>query len=312
MKLIFKIAWRNIWRHKGKSIIIGIILFLGSLIMTVGNGIITGMNQGLQKNINDSFIGDIVILSTNQKDNEIIFTMMGKSVHEIFGYSNIENVLKKKKYIKNYLPLTRGTALILNETSQMAGTLLLGVNFIDYTNMFKNSLELISGRFLTNNERGIIINKKHQKDFYDQMNFWIKPKGYPVIKSNFTPEILSNYKSLNIKSNIVFMGLGEDETTQDIRSGVVGIFKFKNLNKLWGNFDIIDIESFRELFGYLTAKDAEIKIDKNQKKLLETTDNLDSMFDSNIFEKTSSIVKSHSGKVLTKTKISTGLAFVQP
>jgi len=29
MNLIIKIAWRNILRHKGKSVIIGVILFLG-------------------------------------------------------------------------------------------------------------------------------------------------------------------------------------------------------------------------------------------------------------------------------------------
>ena len=29
MNLIIKISWRNIMRHKGKSIVIGVILFLG-------------------------------------------------------------------------------------------------------------------------------------------------------------------------------------------------------------------------------------------------------------------------------------------
>jgi len=49
MNLIIKIAWRNILRHKGKSVIIGVILFLGALIMTVGNGVISGWTLGCAK-----------------------------------------------------------------------------------------------------------------------------------------------------------------------------------------------------------------------------------------------------------------------
>ena len=74
MRLIIKIAWRNILRHKGKSIVIGIILFLGSLIMTFGNGVISGMERGLEKNIVQGFTGDIVIISDRQESDNVLFT----------------------------------------------------------------------------------------------------------------------------------------------------------------------------------------------------------------------------------------------
>jgi ABC-type lipoprotein release transport system permease subunit len=63
MSLAFTIAWRNLWRHRGKSIVIGVILFLGALLMTVGNGLISGMEKGLAENIVNSFTGDIVVIS---------------------------------------------------------------------------------------------------------------------------------------------------------------------------------------------------------------------------------------------------------
>jgi len=77
MELILKIAWRNILRHKGKSIIIGVILFLGSLIMTVGNGVIYGMDTGLERNVVNGFMGDIVIISNKENSDNILFKMMG-------------------------------------------------------------------------------------------------------------------------------------------------------------------------------------------------------------------------------------------
>ena len=47
MGLILKIAWRNIWRHKGKSLVIGVILFIGAMLMSIGNGMISGMEKGM-------------------------------------------------------------------------------------------------------------------------------------------------------------------------------------------------------------------------------------------------------------------------
>jgi hypothetical protein len=44
MNLIFiKIAFRNLFRHKAKSLIVGRLIFLVSFIMTIGNGVIKGM-----------------------------------------------------------------------------------------------------------------------------------------------------------------------------------------------------------------------------------------------------------------------------
>ena len=55
MRLSLKIAWRNLFRHKGKSMIIGAILMLGAFLMTVGSGVISGMDRGLSENIVNLF-----------------------------------------------------------------------------------------------------------------------------------------------------------------------------------------------------------------------------------------------------------------
>ena len=49
MNLIIKISWRNIMRHKGKSIVIRVILFLGALLMTVGNGVISAWTEACRR-----------------------------------------------------------------------------------------------------------------------------------------------------------------------------------------------------------------------------------------------------------------------
>ena len=77
MKLMLTIAWRNILRHKGKSLVIGAILFVGALLMTLGNGVVSGMDVGIEKNIVNSFMGDIVLISDKQKSDNILIIRHG-------------------------------------------------------------------------------------------------------------------------------------------------------------------------------------------------------------------------------------------
>jgi len=68
--LILKIAWRSLLRHRAKSIVIGVILFLGAFIMTLGDATTIGMRRGVEENIVKSFTGHIILVSNEEtKDN---------------------------------------------------------------------------------------------------------------------------------------------------------------------------------------------------------------------------------------------------
>ena len=102
MKLILTIAWRTIQRHKGKSLVIGFILFLGALLMTLGNGVISGMENGIRQNIINGFMGDFVIISEKQKSDNILLDMMGTPIEPITNYSRI-------KQVSSHMALTAST-----------------------------------------------------------------------------------------------------------------------------------------------------------------------------------------------------------
>ena len=138
MDLIFKIAWRNIIKHKRKSLIIGLILFLGALIMTLGNGVISGMDKGLKENILNRFTGHIIIVSSSQKENNVFFAPMGKGVEVIQDYPKVKEFLQKQQYIEKFIPAGKGMVMILNEEGEPGFCYLLGINFEDYQKMFDN------------------------------------------------------------------------------------------------------------------------------------------------------------------------------
>jgi ABC-type lipoprotein release transport system permease subunit len=308
MELIIKIAWRNIQRHRGKSFVIGIILFLGALIMTIGNGVISGMDKGLRENIMNRFTGQIVVISDKQAQDNVIFTPMGKDVEVITGYEKIKKILESQDYIARFLPAAKGVTMIMNQEGDVGVGLVLGVKFEDYQKMFLNNVKLVEGTYLKNDDRGILITTGSRKKIYDEQDFWPMPEGVAIDKKNLTPEALKNRNTLDIRNNIVLMGLSSENTTMDIRIDVKGIVKYEYLDDFWSNFNLMDIESFREIFQYVTASDAAVQIPKEKKKILES-DNLDSLFGDTVVEKTDAGGKNYDvskliGKMVVRKKIS--------
>ena len=158
MNLILKIAWRNILRHKGKSLIIGVILFLGALLMTVGNGVISGMDRGLEQNIVNGFLGDIVIISDKEKNDNILFKMLGESIETITNFKDIKKILETESYIKDFMPVGKNVAMVINEDEGEPGySMLLGVEFDKYRSFFPDSFKTIEGQLPGKDETGILV-----------------------------------------------------------------------------------------------------------------------------------------------------------
>ncbi|MDX9826786.1 MAG: hypothetical protein RBT73_03480, partial [Spirochaetia bacterium] len=61
MSAILRIAFRNLFEHRSKSLIIGILLALGSMILVVGNGFIDASRQGIRSSFTENYTGNVFI-----------------------------------------------------------------------------------------------------------------------------------------------------------------------------------------------------------------------------------------------------------
>jgi ABC-type lipoprotein release transport system permease subunit len=284
MELIAKIAWRNIQRHRGKSLVIGIILFMGALIMTLGNGVISGMERGLRENIMNRFTGQVVIISKEQIDDNVILAPMGKDVEVIPDYSSVKKVLEGCGYISRFMPAAKGLTLVLNENGDVGYSLVLGVKFEDYQKMFLNNVKLVEGSFLKNDDRGTLISTGNRKRLFDEQGFWLVPKGYGLNRKNLPPEARKGRNALDVRDSVVVMGGSMENTSRDLKVDVKGVVEYEYLDEFWKNFNFMDIESFREAYQYVTAEDAQVVIPAEKKKILET-ENLDNLFGDTVVQK---------------------------
>ncbi|HHU52048.1 MAG TPA: FtsX-like permease family protein [Firmicutes bacterium] len=280
MGLTFKIAWRNIWRHKGKSLVIGVILFIGALLMTVGNGMISGMENGLSENIVNLFTGDILIISDEQeKDNILLDLMTAKPLKVIKNYEAAREVLESEEMIADYLPAASGLVFLLNPRSEMGSVYLLGVDIDRYQRMFPNSIKITEGRIFERGERGVLISEFARKPLYDFMEYWLLPQDGILDESKLPEEAKEDLANLDVRSDIVFMGASDSNSTIDIRVPVTGIIEYKALNKIWGYYCLVDIESFREAHNYVTGADRAAELSPEEEDLLATED-LEDLFSS--------------------------------
>jgi putative ABC transport system permease protein len=285
MGLILKISLRNLLKHKGKSLIIGLILFLASLIMSFGNAVISGMDKGLTKGFVNGFTGDFVILSDKEENDSVFLKIMGKPIKLINNYKEIKSVLSEQKYINKFLPIGRNAGMILNEDGGDPWYMMtIGVDFAEYQKMFPNNLKKIEGKLLDG--KGILISEKDRIEIYEYMNTWFYPENTKFNFKNFKKDEKDDpakENEIDTKNSIVIMGYSDQESVLDVRMPVVGIIKYNSLSSIFGHFNIMDIESYRKCMGYFSASEQDTKIDQYKQNLLDT-ENLDNAFgDASIF-----------------------------
>jgi ABC-type lipoprotein release transport system permease subunit len=281
MNLTIKIAWRNLMRHRGKSLIIGSILFIGALLMTVGNGVISGMDRGLQKNIVEGFCGDALLVSDKQESDNVFLEMMGKAVLPVNNYKAIDSALKKIPYVNKWLPIGKNFALALNDDGSMAdGIFVLGVDLPKYREFFGNNLKLIEGDFPKGgNQPFVLIPTGWRNQEAEYYNILMTPEGVTPDTTGLGKEAKGHMSEMSIKRSLVYMGMNAENATTDVRVPVRAIVKYRSLNTIWGNFPIIDIESYRECQGYFSAQATTAPVKKEALDLLAVSDEaLDNMF----------------------------------
>jgi ABC-type lipoprotein release transport system permease subunit len=280
--LVIKIAWRNLSRHRGKSIIIGMIVFFAALFMSFGNAVTTGTNENLKRNIAGQFTGDILLISTNLENDNILFDEIA-NLFEINEFSNIRAFLEKQPSVEKFLPMAYGYSLVL-ENESSTWSVFTGVEFEDFQKFFGSNVIIIEGTSIKKGERGLLFSRRWRERIYGRRNFWVLPENLLLKDSELTADARSNLNTLDVKTNLVIMGLSQDEVNQDIRIPVKGIVTYKDFNEFWGYFNFMDIESFRECFNYNFSRD-DSKISKSQKKLMEMEDeNFNNLFNDNVIE----------------------------
>ncbi len=256
MLLILKIAWRNLFRHRGQSLVVGAILFLGALLMTIGNGVVSGMDEGLHETIVKGFTGDLVLVPDKQESDNVFMEMMGRPIEALPNFTAIEKALENHPLVKELLPIGKNMAMVINEDEGLPTYLyLIGVDFERYAKMFPKTLDLKEGHLPEPGKPGLLLPLGARKEIFTGTNIWFIPKGAKLDTANLEGDAKLHRAELSVKSSMVLLGFNADNSTTDIRLDVDGLFRYRSLNTLFGAFALVDIESYRQCLGYFRASE---------------------------------------------------------
>jgi putative ABC transport system permease protein len=273
--LVWRLAWRNLWRHRGRSLVVGGILFLGALLLTFGNGVVGGMEQGLRRQVVESFTGDVVVTSSRQQDDNVFLSMMGKEIEPLYRTGAIQEALSAQPWVKSTLPMGKNMIMALHESEGNPGYLfLLGVDFAKWTAFFPGSFEVRAGRLPGPGEAGLVLPSGANEQLHQAMGQVFLPKG--AADTNLVPEKARRIPSTAIRNEIVLMGFSNSMATSDLRLDIKAVGKFRALNTIWGHFALADIESYRSVQGYLRQDEKVVELSQDQKDVM-ASDDLDAL-----------------------------------
>ncbi len=111
MGVIFRMAVRNLTQHKSKTIIIGLFIAVGVMIVELGNGFLEATNRGMERDFRAHYTGDLVISAPIPKDalymdmfqvESTTMSMDGARVPAIQDIAAVESVVQDTGNIKAY------------------------------------------------------------------------------------------------------------------------------------------------------------------------------------------------------------------
>jgi ABC-type lipoprotein release transport system permease subunit len=120
MKTLILIGWRNLWRHKRRSMIVIFSVSLGIFAMILSMGLFNGMiNQAVENTISTS-LGHIAIHRKGFQD-----TM--KLEYNFLPGKNIEREIKNNTFVESYAPRLKVQAMVRSSEASR-GVLVYGID----------------------------------------------------------------------------------------------------------------------------------------------------------------------------------------
>lgn len=257
MPVLLRIAFRNLLEHKAKSLIIGVLLALGVVILVVGNAFMDTAAAGVKDSFIGNYTGDVFI-SAKARSPVSLFGVQSvggrESTPTIPYYDKIVRKLSGEREVAGLTSQVTGFALVSPKDSDKQGfALLFGIDPESYYKLFHNAYA-IQGRLLKPGEEGLLISR-HMAEQYAK-------------EAGFTPRI---------GEDLVLTGFGQAGFKIRVLP-LVGIIGYKVRSEATDFISYADVDTVRILSGLTLGGDVDEPVTKTQKAILEAPG--DSLFGS--------------------------------
>jgi putative ABC transport system permease protein len=265
MPVILRIALRNLLQHRSKSLIIGILIAVGILILVVGNSMIETAEDGIKKTFIETYTGNIMISGRSDGDVSLFGVRSIGGMEEtpiIPDYEQVKTRLASMDGVESVTSQITGFGLLsIEENDDSEGTvfsMLFGIDPTTYWEMF-DSIEIIEGSKFGSGEQGILLLSQKRDELEEEYEIEISI-GDPVLVSGAG---MSGFRIREVPLS--------------------GVFEFKQKAQGLDMVSYIDAQTLRALTGMSLSSLGDVTIDDTEKVLL-TENNPDDLFADITFE----------------------------
>jgi ABC-type lipoprotein release transport system permease subunit len=119
LRLLVRLALRNLLAHRIKSLIVGSILFFGTFLVVLGSAILDSMEESMAKAITSSLSGHLQVYSDKAEDPLALFGSFGMGqadIGEIENFAQVEGPLEAVDNVKAVVPMGVTIATVFGQT----------------------------------------------------------------------------------------------------------------------------------------------------------------------------------------------------
>ena len=251
MPVLYRMALRNLKEHKGKTLIIGILIALGVFILILGNALLTTASEGTRKAVIDNYTGHLMVRAVS--DTPVTITgsasITGDSTGKtIPNYQRVYDILEAQPEVLAINPQITSFAQIDFSTPDQnmgAFAFFFGVEPSAYQDMFSDNLEIVEGSFLEPGQQGVVISEAVAEE----------------IRTNLGVDI-------QIGDELKFQSLGVVSGLNIRRLEMVGVYRFIVDSPALSGFTFIDAQSLRSMTGMVLGASAGQEISAEDTALL--------------------------------------------
>jgi putative ABC transport system permease protein len=277
MSVLFRIALRNLWQHKGKTLIIGILIGLGVVILVVGNSMMDTARRGIQRAFIDNYTANVMISGTAEAPISLFGVQSVGGIDPtpvLPDFTRIVERVEETPYVQAWTSQVTGFALLRPEDDRIEGiefsviSVLFGPEPNSYQQIFENT-KLIDGRYLEPGERGIMVTVDRLEELQEEAIDALEEVG----------EEVEEYP-LSVGDSIRIVGLTAGGLPRIRVVPLVGVYEITGISEGVG-FEFVsyvDPQTLRAILRLNLGASAAIALDASQTELLDQTAD-DSAFD---------------------------------
>jgi len=114
LRILLRIAFRNLVASRVRTVILGLIVLVGSLIVVVGASVMDSIDRGMRTSIQGSLGGQLQVYAASSKDPLALYGgMMGESrLDAIEDFDKVKEALAKVPNVKAVVPMGIDQALV--------------------------------------------------------------------------------------------------------------------------------------------------------------------------------------------------------